>query len=137
MGFWSGLWAGQSISGILLSTNHSLTDLALWQGALICRHRQLSPNWSSTVDSMQWVKMSLYPSASKNDVFRFRSVNNIVIAPARTGKDNSSSSAVIATAHTKRGIRSGFMFMGFILILTNSLFIGTTITVEVRVCVAE
>jgi hypothetical protein len=28
MGFRSGLWAGQSISGTLLSTNHSLTDLA-------------------------------------------------------------------------------------------------------------
>jgi hypothetical protein len=36
MGFRSGLWAGQSISGTLLSKNHSLTDLALWQGALSC-----------------------------------------------------------------------------------------------------
>jgi hypothetical protein len=66
LAFKSGLWTGQSISGMLLSTNHSLTDLALWQGAL-CWYRQLSsPNWSSTVDSMQQVKMSLYPY-----VFRF------------------------------------------------------------------
>jgi hypothetical protein len=47
--------------------NNSLTDLALWQGALSCWYRQLSsPNRSSTVDSMQQVRMSLYPS-----VFRF------------------------------------------------------------------
>jgi hypothetical protein len=63
----TGLWAGQSISGTLLSTNHSLTDLDLWQGALSCWYRQSSsPNWSSTVDSTQRVRMSLYPS-----VFRF------------------------------------------------------------------
>jgi hypothetical protein len=67
MGFRSGLRAGQSISGTLLSTNHSLTDLALWQGALSCCYRQSSsPNWSSTIGSMQRVRMYLYPS-----VFRF------------------------------------------------------------------
>jgi hypothetical protein len=33
-GFRSGLWAAQSISGTVLSTNHSLTDLAFWQGTL-------------------------------------------------------------------------------------------------------
>jgi hypothetical protein len=32
-----------------------------------------------------------------------------VIAPARTGSDNSSSRAVIAIDHTNSGIRSGFM----------------------------
>jgi hypothetical protein len=67
VGLRSGLWAGQSISGALLSTNHSLTDLALWQGALSCWYRQLSSvNWSSNIYSTQRVKMSLYPS-----VFRF------------------------------------------------------------------
>jgi hypothetical protein len=61
MGFRSVLWAGQSISGTLLSTNYSLTDLALWQGALSCWYTQSSsPKWSSTIDSMQRVKMSLY-----------------------------------------------------------------------------
>jgi hypothetical protein len=63
-GFSSGLWAGQSISGTLLSTNYSLTDLAFWQGALSCWYRQLSsPNWSSTVESTQRVRITLYPSA--------------------------------------------------------------------------
>lgn len=39
-------------------------------------------------------------------MFKFRSVNNIVIAPANTGKESRSSNAVIATDHTSRGIRS-------------------------------
>jgi hypothetical protein len=60
----SGLWAGQSISGTVLSTNNSLTDNDLWQAALSCWYRQSSSlNWSSTVDSMQQVKIILYPSA--------------------------------------------------------------------------
>jgi hypothetical protein len=63
MGFRSGLGTGQSISGTLLSTNHSLTHLDIWHGVLSRWYRVLSsPNWSSTLDSMQRVKMSLYPS---------------------------------------------------------------------------
>jgi hypothetical protein len=50
-------------------------------------------------------------------VFRLRSVNSIVIAPARTGRDSSSSRAVIAIDHTNNGIRSGFKFLGFMLIV--------------------
>jgi len=46
------------------------------------------------------------PAGSKNEVFRFRSVRSIVIAPANTGRDNSSRTTVIVTAHTNRGIRS-------------------------------
>jgi hypothetical protein len=42
---------------------------------------------------------------SKNDVLKFLSVSNIVIAPANTGKDNNNKNAVIKTAHTKRGVR--------------------------------
>jgi len=38
-------------------------------------------------------------------VLKFRSVNNIVIAPARTGSDNSNSHAVIQTAQTNNGVR--------------------------------
>lgn len=34
---------------------------------------------------------------------KFRSVNNIVIAPANTGSDNKSKKAVIKTAHTNKG----------------------------------
>ena len=39
-------------------------------------------------------------------MFRFRSVSNIVMAPANTGKDNRSKITVIITAHTNKGIRS-------------------------------
>jgi hypothetical protein len=36
------------------------------------------------------------PTASKNDVFRLRSVGSMVIPPATTGSDSSSSNAVMA-----------------------------------------
>lgn len=49
-------------------------------------------------------------------VFRFRSVSNIVIPAARTGRDSRSSTAVIRTDHTNNGvwyceIEGGFMLM--------------------------
>jgi hypothetical protein len=46
------------------------------------------------------------PAGSKKDVFRFRSVRSIVIAPARTGRERRRRITVIVTAHTNRGIRS-------------------------------
>lgn len=39
-------------------------------------------------------------------MLRLRSVKSIVIAPAKTGSDRRSSTAVILTDHTNRGIRS-------------------------------
>lgn len=39
-------------------------------------------------------------------MFRLRSVRSIVIAPARTGSESRSSTTVITTAQTNRGIRS-------------------------------
>ena len=39
-------------------------------------------------------------------MFKLRSVNNIVIAPAKTGKDSNSKIAVIKTAQANKGIRS-------------------------------
>jgi hypothetical protein len=36
---------------------------------------------------------------------KFLSVKSIVIAPAKTGKDNNNKKAVIKTAQTKRGVR--------------------------------
>jgi hypothetical protein len=46
------------------------------------------------------------PAGSKKEVFRFRSVRSIVIAPARTGNDRRRRTTVIVTAHTNKGIRS-------------------------------
>jgi hypothetical protein len=45
------------------------------------------------------------PAGLKNDVLKLRSVNNIVIAPANTGKDNSSKIAVTNTDQTNKGKR--------------------------------
>lgn len=39
-------------------------------------------------------------------MFRFRSVNNIVIAPANTGRVNKRRTTVITIDHTNNGIRS-------------------------------
>jgi len=41
----------------------------------------------------------------KESVLKLRSVNNIVIAPAKTGKDNNKRKAVIKTDQTNKGIR--------------------------------
>jgi hypothetical protein len=49
------------------------------------------------------------------------------MAPARTGKDRRSNNAVIATAHSNRGIRSGFIFLGFMLIVVEIKFGATRI----------
>ena len=46
------------------------------------------------------------PAGSKKEVLKLRSVNNIVIAPARTGSDKSSKIAVKKTAHTNNGMSS-------------------------------
>jgi len=50
-------------------------------------------------------------------VLKFRSVSNIVIAPANTGKESSNKIAVINTDQTKRGIRSNDKFIGRMLII--------------------
>lgn len=46
------------------------------------------------------------PAGSKNDVLKFRPVNSIVIAPARTGSERRSKTAVILIDQTNKGIRS-------------------------------
>lgn len=46
------------------------------------------------------------PAGSKKEVLRLRSVNSIVIAPAKTGRDNSRRIAVINTDQTNKGVWS-------------------------------
>lgn len=54
-----------------------------------------------------WYKIgSPPPAGSKNVVLKFRSVNNIVIAPANTGRERSRRIAVRRILHTNKGIRS-------------------------------
>jgi hypothetical protein len=57
------------------------------------------------------------PIGSKKVVLKFRSVNNIVIAPASTGKDKRRSTAVISTDQTNRGILSIFIVVVRMLIM--------------------
>jgi hypothetical protein len=42
--------------------------------------------------------------AQTQEVLKFLSVKSIVIAPAKTGKDNKSKKAVIKTAQTNNGV---------------------------------
>lgn len=57
------------------------------------------------------------PAGSKNDVLKFRSVSNMVIAPARTGRDRSNNKAVMKTDQTNKGIRSNVIEVGRILMI--------------------
>jgi hypothetical protein len=56
------------------------------------------------------------PAGSKNEVFKFRSVKSIVIAPAKTGNERRRSTVVITTDHTNKGIRSNVIPLARILI---------------------
>jgi hypothetical protein len=60
-------------------------------------------------------------------VLRFRSVNNIVIAPAKTGKDNNNKIAVIKTDHTNKGILSIDIFFERIFIIVEIKLIAPKI----------
>jgi arginine repressor len=62
------------------------------------------------------------PAGSKKEVLKFRSNNNIVIAPAKTGKASSNKIAVIRTDHTNRGIFSKFIDKDRILIIVEIKF---------------
>jgi hypothetical protein len=57
------------------------------------------------------------PAGSKNLVLKFRSVNNIVMAPANTGRESSSRIVVIKIDQINRGICSNVINLGRILIV--------------------
>jgi hypothetical protein len=67
------------------------------------------------------------PLGSKKDVLKLRSVNNIVIAPAKTGKDNNSKKAVIKTAHTNNGTLWAVIPGALIFIIVTIKFIAPNI----------
>lgn len=54
------------------------------------------------------------PAGSKKEVFKLRSVNSIVIAPANTGKDKINKIAVIKIDHGNSGIWFNFILLGII-----------------------
>jgi len=62
------------------------------------------------------------PAGSKNVVLMFRSVSSIVMAPARTGRDRRSRTAVIFTLQTNRGMRSRIIpFLRILMIVVMKL----------------
>lgn len=57
------------------------------------------------------------PAGSKKEVFKFRSVRSMVIAPAKTGRESSNRMAVRKTAQTNKGTRSIFIGRMFITVV--------------------
>jgi len=57
------------------------------------------------------------PAGSKKEVLILRSVNNMVIAPARTGSESKRRITVNNTAHTKNEIRSNWIPLDRVLII--------------------
>ena len=55
-------------------------------------------------------------------MFSILSTSSMVTAPASTGSDSNSRRAVMAADHMNRGIRSCFMFFGFMLIVFEMKF---------------
>lgn len=70
------------------------------------RIRIYTSGWPKNQNKCWYSTGSPPPAGSKNDVFRFRSVRSIVIAPAKTGSDKSNRITVKNTAHVNSGIRS-------------------------------
>lgn len=70
------------------------------------RIRIYTSGWPKNQNRCWYRTGSPPPAGSKKDVLRFRSVNSMVMAPARTGRVRSNRMTVRITAQTNRGIRS-------------------------------
>lgn len=76
------------------------------------RIRMYTSGWPKNQNRC-WYRMgSPPPAGSKNDVFRFRSVRSIVMAPARTGRDSRRRIVVTISDHTNSGMRSAEQPLG-------------------------
>ena len=64
----------------------------------------------------------------------FRSVNSIVIAPARTGSDRSSKITVNNVAHTNNGIRSKVIAFGRMFVIVEIKLIAPRIDLAPAKC---
>lgn len=74
------------------------------------------------------------PVGSKNEVFKFRSVKSIVIAPANTGSESRRRMAVIKTDQQNRGIFSNGKFFDRILIIVEMKLIAPIIDLTPAIC---
>lgn len=85
-----------------------------------------------------WNKIGSPPPAdSKNDVLKFLSVNNIVIPPANTGKDNNNNTAVITTAHPNKANLCNLIPGVLILTIVVMKFIAPNILLIPERCMAK
>ena len=60
--------------------------------------------WPKNQNRCSYKTGSPPPAGSKKVVLKFRSVNNIVIAPAKTGNESNNSTAVTKIDQTNKGI---------------------------------
>jgi hypothetical protein len=67
-------------------------------------------------------------------VFKLRSVNNIVIAPAKTGKDKSNNIAVMKTDQTNKGKRLKYIPGHLIFIIVTIKLIAPAIEETPAIC---
>jgi hypothetical protein len=67
------------------------------------------------------------PFASKNEVLKFLSASNIVIAPAKTGSERSNKKAVIKTDQTNSGVRFAVIPGARMLVMVTMKFIAPRI----------
>lgn len=74
------------------------------------------------------------PPGSKNDVFAFRSVSNIVIAPASTGRDSRSRTAVMKTDQENSGVCCGFCLVFRVLMIVLMKFMAPMIELAPARC---
>jgi len=74
------------------------------------------------------------PAVSKNIVLKFLSDNNIVIAPAKTGKDNNNKIAVIKTVQTNKGNRLKYKPLHLILKIVTIKLIAPAILLTPAKC---
>lgn len=74
------------------------------------------------------------PEGSKKEVFKLRSVSNIVIAPARTGSESKRRMAVIRIDQTSRGILSIVKFLWCMLMIVEIKLIAPKIDDIPAIC---
>lgn len=71
---------------------------------------------------------------SKNVVLKFLSVNNIVMAPAKTGNDNNNKKTVINNDHKNKGIFI-ILSLGVLILITETIkFIAPAIELAPAIC---
>ena len=85
----------------------------------------IKESFNTSVEKRCWYNIgSPPPATSKNEVLKLRSVNTIVIPPAKTGKDNNNKTAVITTAQANKinlcSLIPGLLILNVVVMTKNS-----------------